>query len=351
MNQGELIIEKLPEFDGHKFVCFIYDPRTNLRGFIAIHRGGPKTPSLGATRYWHYSSEIDALRDALRLSRLMSYKSALAGLKYGGAKAVIIADENNGKNRTSMFSAYADKLNYLGGKFITGTDVGMTDEDVKHMQTKTDYVIGSQVDPAYYTAVGVVLGIKTALGQIFGSGKLAKHSFAIQGVGKTGEHILAQLYETGAKIIISDTDLAKAKSVKKRFSKVKIVNPESIYEQKVEVFIPCALSGVLNPETIPNLKCKIIAGSANNQLAGDAMGELLSKLGILYVPDFVVNSGGLISVVDELENDRPSERRINQRIRKMNQALKSILKKSIRLNCSTSAVANEMAEKIFNKRV
>ncbi len=344
----DLAIEKLQEFDNHQVLSFIYDPKTELRGFIAIHRGGVTDPALGATRLWEYESEEEAIKDALRLSRLMSYKSALAGIKYGGAKAVLIASRGVPRNRKEFFRAYAQKINYFRGKFITGTDVGVNDEDIKTMRRETPYVIGTRVDSAYFTAVGVLYGIQAGLEQVFGSGKLKGRSFAIQGIGKVGYNILELLYKNTRKIFIADVDEKCVKEVRKKFPAIKIVSPSVIHKQPVDVFVPCAMSGILNSESVLELRCKIVAGAANNQLESSYIGDLLYKLGILYVPDYAINSGGLIAVVEELEHEVPNQKRILARIEQIKKTLKTIFKRSDKYKCATSTIADKMAEKIFN---
>jgi len=347
----KLEIEKFPEFDGHKFVSFVFDKKSGLRGVIAIHRGGLTSPAMGATRLWGYSSEADAISDALRLSKIMSYKSALAGVKYGGAKAVLIGSDLTPKKRKELCRAYAKRINYLNGKFITGTDVGLEDDDVKIMRKETPYIIGTRVDPALYTAIGVVNGIQACLKKVFGKESIKNHSFAIQGLGKTGFRILKILYRDTKKIYIADIDSKKITKAKKMFPEIKVVPPAKIYKENVDVFVPCALSGVLNSETVSELHTKIIAGSANNQLKSDDIGNLLHKLGILYAPDYVINSGGLISVVDEFENENPNDKRINKKVLKLKTTLKKIFAKSKKQDKATNIIANEMAEKIFNNKI
>ncbi len=253
-----LEIEKLPEFDNHKLVNFVFDPENNLKGFIAIHRGGNSTPALGATRLWAYPSETEVLRDALRLSRLMSYKSAMAGLKYGGAKAVLMETPGALKNREKFFRAYAKRVNDLKGQFVTGTDVGVSDEDVKVMKQETPYVIGSQVDPAHYTAVGVVRGIKAALKKTFGNEKITGRSFAVQGMGKVGSRILEILYPEATAITIADIDAEKVREIKRRFPKVKVVPTEMIHSVVADVFAPCALSRAGNDNNFLSLLKKCV---------------------------------------------------------------------------------------------
>jgi leucine dehydrogenase len=345
---NSLQIEQLPEFDNHKLISFIFDQETDLHGFIAVHRGSRGVPALGATRFWNYETENDALRDALRLSRMMSYKSALAGLKYGGAKATLIATKGALENREKLFEIYAKKVDELNGRFITGTDVGVTDDDVRLMRKFTKHVIGNKLDPAYFTAVGVLNGIKESLKFALGDDSISGKSFAIQGVGKTGCALVDLIYKDAEKIYITDIDGNKIERVAKKFPKVKIVLPEDIHRQKVDIFVPAALSGALSSKSVSELQCSIVCGSANNQLADSHVGELLNKLKILYAPDYVVNAGGLISVVDEFENKRPSEKRIIKKVTKIRKTLKRIFNQTKKEGKSTNYVADQMAEKIFN---
>lgn len=341
-------LKKLDEFDNHKLVQFLFDEKTGLHGFVVIHRGNNGNPALGATRLWEYKSEEKALRDALRLSRTMSYKSALAGLPYGGAKAVLISSAKI-KSRKKLFTSYAKEINSLDGKFITGSDVGVTSKDVQLIRQHTPYIIGNRLDPAYYTALGVYYGIQEALRYVFGSGNLKNRSFAIQGTGKTGSHLLKLIYPFAEKIFIADIDKEKVKKMKHNFPKVRIVNPSNITKQKVDVFSPCAVSGAINSENVTNLHCSIIAGSANNQLENENIDILLYKLGILYSPDYVINAGGLISVVDEMEQGRPSKKRILKRIVNIQDRLKNIFNQSSKKNRSTGEIAKQIAESVFNK--
>ncbi len=342
--------EKFEEFDNHKLVQFIFDEKTGLRGFIAIHRGGNNIPSLGATRLWKYQTEIDALRDALRLSRIMSYKSALAGLSYGGAKAVLIFSPKIKRNRQKFFVAYAKKVNALAGQFVTGADVGIEDRDVKFLRKYTPYVIGTKVDPAYYTAVGVYYGIQEALRHLIGSGDLSRRSFALQGVGKTGLQLLRLIYPTAGKIFIADIDKERIKKVKRQFKRVKVVSPTAVIRQKVDVFAPCAVGGILNSRNATRLRCQIVAGSANNQLEEEHVDALLHKLGILYAPDYVINAGGLISVVDEMEKGRPSQKRILQRITRIPDILGAIFSQSKKEKKATGLIADKIAKAALKRQ-
>ncbi|MDP2684541.1 MAG: Glu/Leu/Phe/Val dehydrogenase dimerization domain-containing protein [bacterium] len=349
----EVPVEKLKkfiEYDKHSKVYRLEDKKVGLIGFIAIHRKTDRVPALGATRLWKYGSEEDALRDALRLSCLMSYKSALAGLPYTGGKAVLIWNESIENNREEFFNSYADCVNSLKGEFVTGTDVGVYDSDVTTMSKKTDYVIGRGVNPGYFTALGILYSIETALNKVYGSESLEGKTFAVQGLGKTGLGLIKLLYNKVAKIIATDINKETIKKVTAEFPNIEMVEPDEIYSQVVDVFSPCALNGVLNEDTIGKLKCKIICGSANNQLNDELIGEKLNKLNILYVPDYVANSGGLISVADEFEYGVHSEDRINKKLLAIKTSLKSIFDESDDENEATNIVANKIAEEIISSK-
>lgn len=340
--------EGLDDFDNHKSATFIYDPLSGLRGFIVIHRGGIVNPAFGATRIWGYPSEEDALIDALRLSRGMSYKSAMAGLNYGGAKAVIISPSGY-SSRKHLLKTYTQWVNCLNGRFITGADVGVSDDDLKVMLEEGKYVVGGQSDPVKFTALGVLYGIRVCLNEVFGDSSIVGRTFAIQGVGKTGMGLLRLIYDESKKIYVADVDNELIGRVKEGFPKVEVVSPSEIYQLKVDVFSPCALSHEVNFKNVSSFNCKIIAGSANNQLEKREVGELLHKLGILYAPDYVINAGGLITVVDEYEHTNSNEKRVERRVAKIKNTMKAIIEKSKRLRKATNVVADEMAEKIFHK--
>lgn len=349
MNSRYFNFEIARNFDGHKDVTFVFDKKNKLKGFIAIHRGGFRLPSFGATRVWSYDSVFDALEDALKLSKVMSYKSALAGLPYGGAKAVLFNSFSSRKSRDLMLKTYSQHVNLFNGRFITGADVGISEADLKVMSSGSKFIVGLKVDPIKYTALGVFYGMQVALKEIFGSESVSNRTFAIQGLGKTGVGILKLIYTEASRIYVSDINAAVVKSIKEKFPKVEVVEPSEIHKQKVDVYAPCALSNAINRRTISSLHCKIIAGSANVQLEDSGMGEILSRLGILYAPDYVVNAGGLIAVVDEYENSYISDERILKRVGNIKHTLKTIIAKSKRSHRSTSAVADEMAKKISDK--
>ncbi len=339
-------IKKLPEFDNHELVVYLNKPEVGLFGFISIHRINPQFPALGATRLWKYNSEEEVLQDSLRLAKLMSYKSLFAGLPYTGAKAVLMENPKALENREKLFKAYAYEVDKLNGKFITGTDVGVSNDDLDVMRGESKFFIGSGVDSGYYTAQGVYLGIKSGLRDRYGNDNIKEKSFAIQGVGKTGGALLDLLYDEAKDIFISDIDDKKTIKLKKKYPKVKVVDPKVSHTQKVDVFCPCALSNSINDKTIPELNCDIIVGAANNQLKSEDDGYLLKDRNILYAPDAIVNAGGLISVVDQYKHgDKHLDVRIMGKIHEIAGRLDGIFMTSDVENKPTNLVAIEIAEK------
>lgn len=341
-------LESLPEFDNHYSVFFLNDKENYLKGFIAIHRKNPKFPSFGATRLWKYETEIEALRDALRLSKMMSYKSALAGLESGGAKGVIILPKEKKIDRKSILRGYAKQVDLLKGNFITGTDVGLDQSDLLTLKKITPYIVGFNGYTTELTVKGIYYAIEVALERRFGSDRMEDRTFAIQGVGKVGEALLSLLAPRAKKIFIADIDKNVLTKVKKKYRKAVVVSPSKIHEQVVDVFCPCALSGSITSKNISELRCSIIVGGANNQLEDDTLGTLLHRLNILYAPDYIVNAGGLIAVVNEHENPRFSYESVNQKVLGIKDRLRKIFDASVKENKATNLIANELAVKIFN---
>ncbi len=254
--------EKYPEFDNHSKLIAIKNKRNAIIGYIAIHRGTKHLPAFGATRYAYYSDHEHAIRDALKLSRLMSYKSAAAHLPYGGAKGVLIAKENTLKASNQLLKEYAAAVNALEGAFITGADLGISAAQVLYMSQFSPYFAGTRVNPVYFTVSGIILGLKAALAECFDSGAFHKRSFAIQGVGKIGAGVLQELYARNAKIYFTDTNQKLAKKIHKQFPKIIYVPPSEIHSQKVDVFCPCAVAGSINEQSVNKLRCAIVAGGA-----------------------------------------------------------------------------------------
>ena len=290
----------------HEQVVYCYDKQNGLRAIIAIHNT-VLGPALGGCRMWSYDNEADALRDVLRLSRGMTYKSAAAGLNLGGGKAVIIGDHKKIKSE-GLFRAYGRFIQGLGGRYITAEDVGTTVRDMEWVRMETDFVtgisraLGGSGDPSPMTARGVYEGIKASLKWKTGSESLNGKTVAVQGVGAVGYHLVEHLSKEGAKVFACDIDNDNLQRVSRDFSGVEIVAPDSIYDVDADVFAPCALGAVINDDTIPRLKCSIVAGSTNNVLeVEEKHSKALADRDILYAPDYVINAGGLINVANELE--------------------------------------------------
>lgn len=293
---------KLGQFD-HEQIMICNDNSSGLKAIIAIHNT-VLGPGLGGTRMWNYKSEADAIQDALRLSRGMSYKAAISGLNLGGAKAVIIGDAHTQKNEALMrkFGRFVENL---GGKYITAEDVGTTTKDMEYVNMETDSVVGLPEsrggggDPSPVTAYGVYMGMKASAKKIWGNDSLAGKKVSVQGIGKVGFHLVEMLHKDGAKIYVSDINDKMLHLAASQFG-AEVVNGNEIYSQDVDIFAPCALGAILNTENIEALKCAIVAGAANNQLEHeDEHGPMLAKKGILYAPDFLINAGGLINVYSE----------------------------------------------------
>lgn len=292
-------------FSEHEQVMFCYDKASGLKAIIAIH-DTTLGPALGGTRMWPYQSEAEALTDVLRLSRGMTYKAAISGLGLGGGKAVIIGDSRTQKT-PEMFRRYGQFIESLNGRYITAEDVGTSTSDMVSVHESTKYVtglpenLGGGGDPSPVTAYGVFMGMKAATMECWGSDSLAGKKVAIQGVGHVGENLVRLVTEEGAKVYITDINQEHLKSISEKYG-AEIVSLDAIYDQKVDIYAPCALGATLNTANIKRLKCKVIAGAANNQMADESIhGKMVSDKGILYAPDFLINAGGLINVYSELK--------------------------------------------------
>lgn len=286
---------------GHEQVVFSHEPSCGYFGIIAIH-DTTLGPSLGGTRVWPYESTDAALNDVLRLSRGMTYKSAVAGLNLGGGKAVIIADPKRA-DRESLFRAHGRFVESLGGRYITAEDVGTSPQDMEFIKRETKHVAGLlnlSGDPSPVTGYGVYVGIKATAKQKWGSDSLRGRRVAVQGAGKVASYLMSHLKEEGAEITVADIDDAKVKQCVDVYG-ARAVAPNEIYDQDVDIFAPCALGGIINDETLRRLKARVISGGANNQLQEDRHGRLLEEMGFLYAPDYVINGGGVINVYGELQ--------------------------------------------------
>jgi leucine dehydrogenase len=285
---------------GHEEVVMCSDPSCGYRGILAVH-STKLGPALGGTRFWNYATEDEAITDALRLSRGMTYKNAVAGLNLGGGKSIIIGD-NRITDREAIFRAHGRFVESLGGRYITAEDVGTSTSDMDFVHLETGHVAGlagKSGDPSPVTAHGVFRAIQASAKHCWGSDSLEAKTISIQGCGHVGQYLAKELHEAGAKLIVSDIDSARARKVADATG-AKIVDGDAIYSAEADLFAPCALGGIINDKTIPVLKVEIVAGGANNQLLEERHGDMLRERGILYAPDYVANAGGVINVYGEV---------------------------------------------------
>lgn len=290
---------------GHQQVLFCSEPRVELKAIIAIH-DTTLGPALGGVRFWPYTSEEEALIDVLRLSRGMTYKAAISGLNLGGGKAVILGDPLQIKTE-ALLRRFGQFVDSLGGRYITAEDMGVSVRDMEYVRMETRHVtglpeeMGGSGDPSPVTAYGVYLGMKAAWEKLTGTESLHGVKVLIQGLGKVGMALVERLAKEGALLYATDLSASQLEEAHKNYG-VQPVSPENWYNQPMDIFAPCARGGVLNAETIPRLRCAVVAGSANNQLRDEvADSQRLAERGILYAPDFLINAGGLINVYTELE--------------------------------------------------
>jgi leucine dehydrogenase len=286
----------------HEQVVFCHDPNSKLKAIIAIHNT-TLGPALGGTRMWSYASDDDAVVDALRLSRGMTYKAAISGLNLGGGKAVIIGDPS--LKSEALWRRYGKFVNSLNGKYITAEDVNTSATDMEYIHLETKHVtgipeyMGGSGDPSPFTAYGVFVGMKACAHKHWGNDSLSGKKVLVQGVGHVGQYLVGHLVEAGAKVYITDINEARIKETSSKFA-VEYVAPDKMLDLDLDVYAPCALGATVNGDSIPKLKCPIIAGAANNQLAVEKEhGRQLIDRGILYAPDFLINAGGLINVAAE----------------------------------------------------
>jgi leucine dehydrogenase len=291
-----------PAFDGHEAVHAFHDEASGLNCIIAIHSTA-RGPSAGGCRMWAYASAEAALEDALRLSRAMSYKNAVADLELGGGKAVIMGDSRTQKT-PQLFEAFGRAVEQVCGRYWAAEDVGLTPADLSHARRHSRYVAGltghpaASGDPSVVTAEGVFHGIELCVRRAYGGG-LDGLTVAIQGVGHVGGLLADKLHAAGARLVVADVNQDLARAVAERTG-AQLVRPEAIFDAQAQVFAPCALGGAINGETVPRLKARIIAGGANNQLASADAGRALYEKGLTYAPDYVINGGGIINVAAEI---------------------------------------------------
>lgn len=341
------VLTQMEEFD-HEQVVFFQDKNVGLKAIVAIH-STVLGPALGGTRMWPYKSEEEAIKDVLRLSRGMTYKAAAAGLNLGGGKAVIIGDPKKDKSQ-DLFTTYGTFLNTLGGRYITAEDVGTDVLDIEYVFTATDYVVGIETshggsgDPSPFTALGVFQGMHACLRKVYGDEAMLGRSVVVQGAGHVGSHLVEMLVKAGAEVIVSDIDDERVQRLKDECG-VESVPPDQAISVPCDIFAPCALGAVINQESVELLKCKIVAGAANNQLDVIERCDDLRNRDILYAPDYVINAGGLMNVYQELEGY--SRERAERMTRGIYYNLMKIFKIADQESITTAKAANQMVENRF----
>jgi leucine dehydrogenase len=339
-----------PDFDNHEGVHLFSDPASGLRAVIAVHNTN-RGPGAGGTRLWSYSDPTDAVTDALRLSKAMSYKNAMAGLDLGGGKGVIVRPDGV-FDRPALFRAYGRAVHRIGGRYITAEDVGVSPDDMRVIKTQTDFVAGlddgpaASGDPSPVTAEGVFRGIKVAAGFASGRKSLRGLRVAVQGLGHVGYGLCEHLHKAGAHLIVTDINGKVLERAKAELG-AEIVEPGAIHAVEVDIYAPCALGGAISAKTLPDIKASIIAGAANNQLATPDMGDACQARGILYVPDYVINAGGIINVAAEVSGTYDPDW-VKSKLDELEITLKSIFAEAERRGVSTDAIANEMARARLN---
>ena len=329
------------DFDRHEQVVFCNNAESGLRAIIAIHNTA-LGPALGGCRMWNYASDADALTDALRLSRGMTFKAALANIPYGGGKSVIIGDAKRDKSH-ALLQAMGRAVDSLGGRYLTAEDVGTTVEDMDVLRTMTPYAHGvsdGSGNPSPATAYGVYLGIRAAVAHRLGRRNLDGVHVAVQGLGNVGMRLCEYLMEDGATLTVADINSDAVASAVARFDAV-AVDVTEIFMVKVDVFSPCALGAFLDDGSIPGIRAQIVAGAANNQLARSDHGDALLRRGILYAPDYVINAGGVIDVVNEGPNY--SEEKVLRQVEGIYDTAMRVFRKSDASNTATNDVARAMA--------
>jgi leucine dehydrogenase len=337
------VFEKI-HADNYEQIVYCHDSRVGLKAIIALHNTA-LGPATGGCRMWNYRSEEEALTDVLRLSKGMTYKNSISNLKLGGGKAIIIGDSS--QKTPELLKRYGEFVERLGGHYITAKDVGIDSTDLKTIKTKTSHILGiageasSSGDPSPVTAWGVYNGMLACAEKAFGTKSLKGLHVALQGLGAVNYGLLKYLAQEGAKVAACDISAEAVTRAQKEFG-VQVVSPEAIYDVACDIFSPGALGAIINPQTIPRLKCKVVAGAANNQLATEKDGEELLKRGVLYAPDFAINAGGVINIAHE--RDGYDREKAYAHVAKIYDTVKKILEESAADRLPTNAVANRIAE-------
>lgn len=333
-------------------LLFCQHKELDFKAILAIH-DTTLGPATGGCRMWQYNSETEAIEDALRLARGMTYKYAAAGVNLGGGKTVIIGDPKR-KDREPIFRALGKFINRLGGKFITGEDVGTTLQDMEYIRMESEHVVtlptylGGAGDIAPMTAFGVIRAMQACCKRIYGSDNLEGKRVAVQGLGAVGQNVVEQLHELGVKLVVTDIDPEKIEAMVARYG-VERVDPEAIYGLECDIFCPCALGAVIRDETLNRLRCKAICGSANNQLKEERHGDLLEQKGMVYAPDYIANAGGTIYDTDRLCGGGVSHERGREKVSRIYQNMEQVFDIADREGISTYLAADRMAEERIRK--
>jgi len=337
------------EFDNHESLHYFQDQATGLKAIIAVHSTA-LGPAAGGTRRWTYASDADALKDVLRLSRGMTYKNAVAGLRFGGGKAVILADDKAPKS-PELLRAFGRAVNSVGGRYVTAEDVGCSVDDMRYVREETEFVSGlphsegdAGGDPSPWTALGCFEGIQAAVKSRLDRDSLDGISVAVQGVGHVGIFLCRHLHEAGAQLLVSDVNRDNLKMVTDEMP-AEVVPPAKLLFADVDVLAPCALGNILTSTTIPRIKAKIIAGAANNQLATAADGARLAEHDILYAPDYVINAGGIISVAGEYYGTS-SEKQVRADVGRIKDRLLEIFAEAKASGRPTNELADDLARSL-----
>ena len=338
-----------PEFDQHESVHYCFDEATGLRAIVAVHSTA-LGPGAGGTRRWVYNNDAEALTDVLRLARGMTYKNAVAGLRFGGGKAVILGDDAAPKS-PELFRAFGRFVDSLGGRYITAEDVGCSVEDMRYVHEETEFVSGlprsgndAGGDPSPWTALGCYQGIEAAVAVRFGADSVKGLRIAVQGVGHVGLHLCKLLHEAGAELLVSDVNKDNLKLALDTVPAT-VVPPTDLLYADVDVLAPCALGNILTSVTIPKIRAKVIAGGANNQLATPADGARLAERDILYAPDYVINAGGIISVAAEYYGNS-SDDDVRADVGRIKDRLIEIFRQAQETGRPTNELADELARKL-----
>ncbi len=336
------------EDKGFEELVLLHDSATGLKGAIAIHSTA-RGPALGGTRMWTYPSEEEAVDDVMCLACGMSYKAAAAELPLGGGKGVIIGDPGRDKCE-DLFSCYGRFVEQLSGRFITAADMGIEECDLDCIRKETRYVVGGTEigSPSPITAYGVWKGIKACAEEVYGSPSLEGKLIAVQGVGSVGSALCEHLAQEGARLLVSDLDQGRVKQAVSRFGAT-AVDPDQIIFQDCDIFSPCGIGGVINEKTISHLKCKIVAGAANNVIKEEGLGAALKERGILYAPDYFINAGGLIFVEMSRQGVR-DQGKIKQLVDRIEGRLKELFRRAREQNLLPEEVADIYAEERLGRR-